>query len=1426
MFLTSGFQTNPMTNSSIHNPMAERRTSDQQPLAGDVSVRVMYRTSEQDHSMPSRTHSVMTGKVRPALEGAFPMVTRPQSFVLRLTWLMIAAAVVAAVWVPAVSAQDQVLENEYYLFDPQNDPSGSVTDAQPVDVGVGGMGVVARAGHVVGPTVGRTESITYTDFMPYMFIEDTMIFGDMKMNLGNNGKFGGSAGLGIRQYFEDFDAVGGLLFAYDHDATRSANFEQFVIAHEWLSEYFDVRTNVYLPFGRTQAITNVILEPGSEQFTDMNITFQRRSFASSAMRGGEQMYTIPIPGELAQSVNLDATAGWYHYQAPGSKMTWGYKLRADADVFDRIGHMFVEFTQDNTFGKNIIFAADVNYWHDLDSRPRIGQSQYNRMASWVRRNRTAVSDDTSFLNAREVALKADGTPYLVFHVRRVPGSPNTPPEDGSIDRPFDLITEGIAAAGPGNIVFVHSNSVFDGNTLPAGTTPNLVLDDNQLVLGEGVTLTLPVLGLPQEITLPTATNPVGAIPLITNVTGDAITFGNNSRFAGFRITNVTDGAALVLNGSVAGRIDEVTVDGVTSLNPGADGIAFTNASGNFSISGLSISNTTGDAFRILGGNAAISVSKSQATRSPTTNQIINSSGFSVLVEDAAGSLFFRDMTITDTGGLGLAVRGTALGNSTASVTFDTASLTNTNPGAARAGLEILNHSSAVAFLRNLTIDGNNGIGIDINTLSPSGSLQVQGNTLVDNRNNIGIRMINFAEGAPIPGGGGVRQSSRATFQGAVTVNGQGLPNSAGVLFSSGAGVANFNGNLTVTGSGAEGILINNIPNTAATTGSFTVSGQTQIDTAFGTSFLVQDVEDPDFRIRTNGINVLNRFNTGVRVQNYAGLADFRGLTDIGNLNLVGQVGLDILNNSGTISFATAQVSDQVFPGPAVNVSGNRGLTPAALSTVTFGQLLVTNSVGATGVLITDNDAVFVNSGSVETIGARAVDVSNNDQHNLTFASVSATASDFGIRVVNSPGVFQVTGVPNTGPAQSSGGLITGMTTAGAFFQNTSIVRLAGQDYTANNVGIVADQLLATFQNQEAGFVADTLQVSGSVGDGMILRDVINTTVVNSIFDDNGRIATQSHLEWGATIGSFDINGTGVLVPVNYEVTIQNNEFRDRNGVPLNVVNNINGHGIYLHSGNTSFFAPAGNGITAANRLQLLFGPQDFTQAVLGNLVDLNRTGLNAVQVEWTGRLEASLNASNITLNGDDSIGYFVNGFATSDVVADGNRILGLGDRDTAVFMDFRGPANVEISNNGTRDAQGNFLAGTGFELQGFQSTGIDLRFTTAGNNVFIEDNLIDFQNLGFAGTGIRFRQIVGPSSVTINGNEINLLSIGATAFGVVFQNIQGTINLNGTVDNTVTGFSPSNFFIPSFREFVSPPQNAANNSPISGQIFINGTQFP
>ncbi len=1295
------------------------------------------------------------------------------------------------------------------------DYSGSL-NSQPTN-GVGGFGMMGRAGHEAGDTVGREGSLSYFDLAPYTFHGDTMFFGDGRLFVTNRGKMGGSAGLGMRHFFPSKNTVLGSTFYYDHDESRGVTFEQFTIAGELLTEFFDIRTNVYIPFGKKQQVTAVRFEPGTQMFVDAvgpgggvqgsNITFQSRTFSSSALEGFDTLLSTPIHGALAEKHNLEVSAGAYHYQARGldlEKVT-GFKLRMDGDFLDRLSHMFLEVTSDNVFNTNVVFGADVNYWGHLDPKPRLGKSQYSRMASWVRRSRTVSTLDNSALNAPELAINPDdGDPYLIYHVRNNPNPPPgnfpAPLGNGSLSMPFQYIQEAIDESPFADIVFVQANSVFDG-VVDGNGNATAVLRDNVLVLGEGVPLTIPVVGIVNEIDLPTVTPGPASRPIIQNVTGPVITMGNNSRFAGFTIQDYADGPAILASGIDSAELNELIIN--NSTGPLGSGIEIDSSTGGFVLENISISNTSGNAFSVTGGNATVVFNGE--------NTITNSSGLSVLIEDAGGSVNMRNTTIMDDGGEGILVRGTTATSSKANVTFDQIELLNTNTGRSGA-FQVENHSAGVTVANAMTIDTPLTGGISVLNLQSTGSVVFQGAVTVTDRNDHGLLVQDIAEG-PDPFNPGANRAGLVTFQDTLTINGLGATPSAtaAIEVQSSSGTITLN-NVAIDTSLAQGIDIQGILDTGTTIGRFVVVGQTSIRNVLGNSINIENIQKSMYQIVFTDVDINNRGTVGIDVDTSSAFTQFLGSVLIDNQLGTTAPAIVINQNSGDIGFNLVSVQNALgalSTDSGVLITDNTNADPNEVADVSFTRLNVEFFGNAavdddTAVRINGNDNVQVSTGVLEATDAAAIRVFDNVRHNLMFESITASNDRFGIFVGNSPGSFIVTGV---GQNAGSGGEISQMTVDGAHFNDTQYVDLGYMDFLGNNLAIHGQTIIVEGAGLDPEVFLRGLDIRNSDREAIFMDNVSDFTLMDSTLVNNGTAANQQQIDFLATIDEIDIDGDGVDDDpddlVVYNVNIVNNSIMDGQTTLAGTDMISLRTGGAIGKGAPLNFALLNNGI-----------PGGMTFAGLTP----NRANGAAVDVTWTGQSQIAMDSNTILFaNGpNNQTGVELNIDGIADVLYSNNDLASSGINDIGLDFTFLESTNLIISNNLRRDADNNVIAGSGFQMTGNGATGMSLTFQSGGNNIAIENNQINLA--GFDSTGIAFERIFAASNVAINGNGIFMVTDfdNAREEGIIFRDVRGVINLNGNVNNVI----PLGSFFPFYLDFFIPAGTS------NGQIIVNGNAVP
>src|SRR5262245_23725596 len=195
-------------------------------------------------------------------------------------------------------------------------------------------------GHIAVETIGRKQSITHFEVMPYAFVDNTMWYTDGRFYTTNNGHIGGTGGVGVRQFLPNFNAIIGAGAFYDADDTRAKMVTQTGLSLEYLSEYPDVRTNLYAKTGAKSANLGTSFVQGSEHCVDDNIAFNTQTRRAAGTDGIDLTLTVPVPGEFFQSINMEASAGGYHYVANDFKLddATGYRLRLDGDFLAQTLH--------------------------------------------------------------------------------------------------------------------------------------------------------------------------------------------------------------------------------------------------------------------------------------------------------------------------------------------------------------------------------------------------------------------------------------------------------------------------------------------------------------------------------------------------------------------------------------------------------------------------------------------------------------------------------------------------------------------------------------------------------------------------------------------------------------------------------------------------------------------------------------------------------------------------------------------------------------------------------------------------------------------------------------------------------------------------------------------------------------------------------
>jgi hypothetical protein len=1301
-------------------------------------------------------------------------------------------------------------------------PSGSISGggkpSQPQPDDVGGFGVNARLGHIAGETIDSDESRTFIQVTPFTTVDSLFLGGDFRFLRTNTGGYAGSGGAIVRRFIPSRNAIFGTNLYFDVDNSKGAQFQQVGFGFEWLSNRLDNRTNVYIPFGEDQKVLRTGTVAGSESFIGNSLLYSRFTNQVTAATGVDTMFTMPVPGRIFERINLEASAGAYYFAPNDGKIRdfGGPKLRLDATLFRRLLHMYVEGTHDNFNDSLVSFGIDVNYWNRYDEAPRLGGNQFHRITEWTRRNWSIVTSPETKIDDGIIAFNpATGAPYVIEHVD---SNATALPGDGTFERPYTTLqfAQINPPDPPNTIIYAHAGSVFN--------TP-LVMNPNEIILGEGVLNPIRLANSPDVIFLPSTGKP-GGTPTFDGIAGTPVTLANNTTFGGFVIDNTTGPQALLADGITNASIYGIRVVDVN----GGHGVVIRNSAGLITLDDVNIllgnpaddfTGTDLDAFRVEGGTANILY---------TNSLIQNTFGRAVRITGAGGTVDMRGVTVN---------------------TFN-----NSNTNANFLGDEgvIVQDSSADVFLGRMTIEGGSvdllNITGDItftqpvqiafalqNAENPFGSpFHVNGSTgTISTLPGADLEIVDFiSAGPPNIGAIDLRNiSGTIRFDGDVTYRGNAannLPNLFGpaLVWQQNSGDFISNGTYT-TGDfinnfaqQSQGILIGDrlgaLANTAGST--FTMNGQ----------FLIHGTYDD------NG--VVGTANSAIEILNDPTVVFFAGgvIQDRNPtpppttpaIPLSPSGGIEILNTTGTITFAGTTEIFNALPNangnsafPALFVNGATGdisfetltINNAVVAAVPFlGAVEIDNSgdinfdelnvtyIGASvfdvaAVEISNSGVITAGGGNLITNPGPAIRLLNNDEIDWTSTSITAIDGLFGINVTNSPGSFTVTGV---GETPGSGGRISMAFIEpgdenGAIFNGTdqtdpiNIVTLRNMVFDDNDAGIVISDYNQLILD---GVVVSNTSLTGSGLDvGLFLRDVPNLLITDSTFVNNAL----KHIDAAYATDADEI----------YDIILDGNQFIDgtnsaNGGVSAITFDNVGATGAELN-------------MIVRNHGGRLSGVTGFiSQRSDPSLTDVAFSSDSAAfDVRWQGPATVLVENNSFLLTGlQGAKGFeFINGsLAAQTNFTYRNNILqntAIASDHAGLFFDAAGPTNLTIRDNfRTEPGRTRF---PGMQMFGAGDNAYVTRLRSGGNVVVLENNIIDMNNDDTVAFNFPF--IGGATSFTINGNEadfrVNTTATAPGERGFVFGAVTGALQFSGNTNNRVTFHMPDPFSDDFAPDFIS-----------------------
>lgn len=968
-----------------------------------------------------------------------------------------------------------------------------------------GPGYLFRAAHIEGQGIPQVRPLSPFELFPYLMVDDSLFFADLRFYPTNDLHLGGNAGVGYRYFSSDWDRVFGISAWYDADNARNVYFQQLGLSLETYAGPLDFRTNLYLPVGTTQRQTSLTYVNGSAQFVGDNIAYDQVRTWYSAMKGLDMEAGIPLPGEFADDHGVRFYGGWYHFQDNHDNSITGASTRLIANLFDGFDAQ-VQVTYDSFYDVRAFFG--ISWTFGALRRSELSQkTAFGRMGEHVTRNYTVVAPLRSDVEHKIAVDPGTGAAYRISHVSSAAG----PGGDGTISSPFQTIAAAQAAGR--DIVFVHSGSVFNG------ADASIVLSPGQRIYGDSVDMQH-FIRIPELNTLQIPHGPnVGSRPLLNGAAVDSVVLASNSEFAGFSIANA-GGSGIVGNG-----ISGAVVRGVSINQVGIDGIQMLNTTGLNQIIDVSVADAV-SGILVQGGAGQ--------TRFFGTTTVSQTTGPAVSIHDltSGGAVSFENLIVANRLG-----RGLEIDNVAGSVAIIGSADISNGAGSVDSAIDVRNSSGNFGFNRVNVADSTGAAGVNLQDNTGTTSFETLN---ITSQNGTALRANN----------GGVLAINRTKSDGTVD-----LSHGGAIVATGGTAVdledTDLHVNLTAITSTntATGIRMVDTTGEFATYGNGTQgSGGTIQNTTTG--IFLQNVGATAFQWLQ-----LDSNTTGIHADNVSNLLVLHS-----TINNSTNFGIDAINTTalvvGNSSFsgngaANIRAQFDELRTYSYSIVGSQ-FTSATADNVVFN--LLAGAEGSTLNLLSQTNT-FTNS----LTGTAALNVNWNGNLAAVIQQSGFTASggsNAGVRINNASasGLSSVTMANST--FLGTGGTDTGffLTTAGAAQVNlvsnivefdgtnstgfrmtlgpSSTVSITGNtifDNSDGTTGILFDSLTGPGSVRIENNRIDLLNLGGLLDRGIIFSSITNTiqlqgTVNNQVLDAD----TPFFVPFGTTTGTIRVNGN--LVP--------------------------------------------------------------------------------------------------------------------------------------------------------------------------------------------------------------------------------------------------------------------------------------------------------
>jgi hypothetical protein len=1205
--------------------------------------------------------------------------------------------------------------------------------------------------------------------------DDSIAFFDGQVTLSDVQGAGFNVGIGYRwlsylPYATDGERITGVSLWGDGTRTEASNFfPQLGVSFESLGDIWDLRANGYIPIGQDNQVGNFV--PTGE------IGFQDHFISELALATVDQSFyaaDIELARRMGHERDVWGFAGGYELvndQQDTTGIRAGVRGYAYPDLLLQIA-----VTHDDIFETNTTFSLT---WFIGRTRTNFHPAcgVLDRFREPVMRNDYVALSQSTALGGTPLN-DADGRVIRVVHVDSSAPSGG----DGTFERPLDNLDDIENNSQVRDIVFVHAESQFTGQSA--------TLLSNQRFLGEGDGIEHLVV-TEEEGTIPIPESSPGASaadrPIIMAALGDAVTIGDLNEVANFTIDGGTQGI-----------------------------VAGPSGSGNPNLHDLTISNTTGDAImlrpfvrvdtndadndgNVMESTVAFNVTVRNVTFDNIGGDDIDMDAFTNADLDDPNVTLQETITVSDIDSTNGDMHGILLANTHEDGSFTLTNYTNTDGttgdeegrlqfqdiagditistaeimgGAGYAvGFFNVDLTSAVS-VTGLDYDGMTGAAGAIRANVFDGSLTVSNSTLQNGTLN-GVSLLNQSDGTftfqdtvtmtnlgnlaggiafEIDGGGPNQFTGTVTVSNEITND---LGRSVAISDMSQAGTSvTFSGDITDTGegifidsnTGGTILFLGDLDLQTMTNDAVLATNNTGADINFGGELDIETTSGNGFDVTGGGTitasNTANSITTTTgRAARITGMTVSGAGVNFADVNRSVAVATNAIqletNTGGPILFGT--VGDD--PGDGGTIAG--GAADAILirnsANVTLSGLIVNTAAGQTGVSIdkTTTGIQTVNMNDLQiNSGLRSVAVTGNGTGTLNMSindtsMNNATGTIFSVNNIDTGSIAVVNSTfAGMGNAATAGVQLTDSNASYTFDANTAILGVDGIDFEVN-----AGTGTVNYSGDITNTVGRAVQVHNITGGSVAFAaasTIMDTGGTGIMVDQNSG-------------GSVSVLGTNTLNTAgNQAVTLTNN---DVNGT--NTTMTFAGLDIETTGGAAAFVATAGGTLSVTGTNNRI----DTENGTGLQLSDMNIGSVDFANVTvdgGTGPLNAIL-LQNLT-GGQVEIG------AAGGADGDGGELTSTGD---AIVV--TNAANVSLHNIDIVSSGANAVAITKSNTAAT---------TVAMDNVNVTAATGDGINLNVTGSGT--------VNLTVNQSDF-AAAIGGQALDIAANTSANDVNV--TVDN-------------------------------------------